>query len=145
VEDSNIKSKPLSTKIDGRFFINKFLQVITLLSDAKIKNSTGREVSSRWFGLSLPIICVLLLYAAIQPLFIAFAQWPKMTIAVLIAALGLKISFFMVLRYSLRHGLVLNYPVCLPLLKKRVNSIIENQTASFLYIVYRIKPISKKA
>jgi hypothetical protein len=85
------------------------------------------RMSSRWFGLSLPIICVLLLYAAIQPLFIAFAQWPKMTIAVLIAAFGLKISFFMVLRYSLRHGLVLNYLVCLPLLKKRVNSIIENQ------------------
>jgi hypothetical protein len=86
------------------------------------------RMSSRWFGLNLPITYVLLLYAAIQPLylFIHFAKLESMTIGVLVAALGLKVSFFLAIRTCLRRGALLNYFICLPLLRDRVNKIIEN-------------------
>lgn len=74
---------------------------------------------------------ILFVYASIQPLFIAFNQKAEVLkavqTAVLTAALGLKICFFLIVAHSLQSGKVFNYLFCFPFLKERVNSIFENQ------------------
>jgi hypothetical protein len=83
------------------------------------------------FGLPRWSILALFAYAAIQPLFIAFA----LDVAVLhmvqkstlVAALLLKICFFLIVVHSLRSGNLANYLICFPFLRDRVDSIFENQ------------------
>jgi hypothetical protein len=88
-------------------------------------------MDSKLFGLSPSLIGILFAYASIQPLFVAFAL--NVTIletfqtSVLTAALGLKVCFFLIVAHSLQSGRVLNYVVCFPFLKERVDSIFENQ------------------
>jgi hypothetical protein len=74
---------------------------------------------------------MLFTYASIQSLFIAFVQddpvLELVRTSVLNSALGLKICFFLIVAHSLQKGRMLNYLVCFPLLKERVDSIFENQ------------------
>jgi hypothetical protein len=83
------------------------------------------------FGLPRWTILALFAYAAIQPLFIAFALNVEVLNivqkATLAAALLLKICFFLIVAYSLQSGKVTNYLVCFPFLRDRVDSIFENQ------------------
>lgn len=83
------------------------------------------------FGLPRWSILALFAYAAIQPLFIAFglnvAVLNMVQKSTLVAALLLKICFFLIVVHSLRSGKLANYLVCFPLLRDRVDSIFENQ------------------
>jgi hypothetical protein len=89
------------------------------------------RMDSKLFSLPSRLIWMLFTYASIQSLFIAFAQndpvLQMVRTSVLTAALGLKICFFLIVAYSLQSGRMLNYLVCFPLLKERVDSIFENQ------------------
>lgn len=89
------------------------------------------KMDSKLFNLPSRLIWMLFTYAAIQPLYIAFAQQlpvlQMVKTSVLTAALGLKICFFLIVTHSLQSGRALNYLVCFPILKERVDSIFENQ------------------
>ena len=89
------------------------------------------RMDSKLFSLPLRLIWMLFAYASIQSLFIAFAQnapvLQMVKTSVLTTALGLKICFFLIVAHSLQSGRMLNYLVCFPLLKERVDSIFENQ------------------
>ncbi len=89
------------------------------------------RMDSKLFNLPSRLIWMLFTYASIQSLFIAFAQeapvLQMVRTSVLTAALGLKICFFLIVAHSLQSGKMLNYLVCFPLLKERVDSIFENQ------------------
>ena len=89
------------------------------------------RMDSKLFGLPWWLIGVLLAYASIQPLSIAFDLkvnvLEMVQTSVLTAALVLKICFFLVVAHSLQSGKVLKYLVCFPFLKERVDSIFENQ------------------
>lgn len=89
------------------------------------------RMDSKLFNLPSRLIWMLFTYASIQSLFIAFAQeadvLKTVRTSVLTAALGLKICFFLIVAHSLQSGKMLNYLVCFPLLKERVDSIFENQ------------------
>ncbi|HEX8146106.1 MAG TPA: hypothetical protein VF591_02800 [Pyrinomonadaceae bacterium] len=89
------------------------------------------RMDSKLFGLPWWLIGMLFAYASIQPLFIAFALNVRVLemvqTSVLTAAFGLKICFFLIVAHSLQGGKMLNYMVCFPLLRERVDSIFENQ------------------
>jgi hypothetical protein len=89
------------------------------------------RMDSKLFGLPWWLIGMLFAYASIQPLFIAFALNVRVLemvqTSVLTAALGLKICFFLIVAHSLQGGKMLNYMVCFPFLRERVDSIFENQ------------------
>lgn len=89
------------------------------------------RMDSKLFGLPSWSIGMLFAYASIQPLFVAFALnasvLSMVQTSVLTTALGLKICFFLIIARSLQNGSVLNYLVCFPFLKERVDSIFENQ------------------
>ncbi|MGB8506969.1 MAG: hypothetical protein WCD76_01060 [Pyrinomonadaceae bacterium] len=89
------------------------------------------RMDSTWFGLPSLIIGTLFAYASIQPLFVAFALndtvLKMVQMLVLLTALGLKICFFLIIAHSLQSGRALNYLICFPFLKDRVDSIFENQ------------------
>ena len=89
------------------------------------------RADSKLFGLPNWSIALLFTYASIQPLFVAFAlKMPVLEMvqtSVLTAALGLKICFFLIVLQSLQSGRALNYLVCFPFLRDRVDSIFENQ------------------
>lgn len=89
------------------------------------------RLDSKLIGLSTWLICILLAYSAIQPLSVVFHQHPAalqtIKTSVLLAALGFKICFFLIIFHSLQSGRILRYLVCFPFLNKRVDSIFENQ------------------
>ena len=89
------------------------------------------RMDSKLFGLPTWSIAMLFAYASIQPLFVAFALnatvLNMVRSSVLTAAFGLKICFFLIIARSLQNGSVLNYLVCFPFLRERVDSIFENQ------------------
>ena len=113
---------------DQKGFITLLAGITGTVSGLAIALVVAR-MCSRWFGLDGLTTCLLLLYAAIQPLsvFIQFAKLESMSIGVLIAALAFKIPFFLAIRASMRKGAMLNYFICLPLLRDQVNMIIENR------------------
>lgn len=89
------------------------------------------RLDSKLIGLHSFFISVLYVYAAVQPLFVAFEQPEKvfeviMTF-VLIFVFIFKIYFFYIIVYSLQTGRLLNYFLCFPTLAKRVDSIFANQ------------------
>lgn len=83
------------------------------------------------FGLPRWTIPTMFAYASIQPLFIAFALKVEVLNLVqtstLVAAFLLKICFFLIVAHCLQSGKVINYLVCFPFLRDRVDSIFENQ------------------
>lgn len=89
------------------------------------------RLDSKLIGLSSWLICILLAYSAIQPLSVVFHQHPAalqtIKTSVLLAALGFKICFFLIILHTLQSGRILRYLVCFPFLNKRVDSIFENQ------------------
>jgi hypothetical protein len=89
------------------------------------------RMDSKLFHLPLWSIGMLFAYASIQPLFVAFALNANVLnmvqTSVLTAAFGLKICFFLIIGRSLQNGSALNYLVCFPFLRERVDSIFENQ------------------
>jgi hypothetical protein len=89
------------------------------------------RMDSKLFGLPAWSIGMLFAYASIQPLFVAFALNANVLnmvqTSVLTTAFGLKICFFLIIARSLQGGSALNYLVCFPFLKERVDSIFENQ------------------
>jgi hypothetical protein len=89
------------------------------------------RLDSKLIGLSTWLICILLAYSAIQPLSVVFHQHPAalqtIKTSVLLAALGFKICFFLIILHSLQSGRIQRYLVCFPFLNKRVDSIFENQ------------------
>jgi hypothetical protein len=89
------------------------------------------RMDSKLFDLPARLIWMLFAYVSIQPLFIAFAQnlpvLQMVKASVLVSALGLKICFFLIVAHSLQSGRALNYLICFPFLKERVDSIFENQ------------------
>jgi len=89
------------------------------------------RLDSKLFRLRPPLVSILFIYAAIQPLFVVFELeklvFGTIETAVLLAAMGLKVSFFLIVAYALQSGKMLNYLVCFPFLKERVDSIFENQ------------------
>jgi hypothetical protein len=89
------------------------------------------RLDSKLFRLPSWSIALLFAYASIQPLFVAFAlKIPVLhtvQTSVLTAALGFKICFFLIIGHTLQSGMALNYLVCFPFLRDRVDSIFENQ------------------
>jgi hypothetical protein len=88
------------------------------------------RMDSKLFGLPFLLIGILFAYASIQPLFVAFALndtvLKLVQMLVLFTALLLKICFFLIIAHSLQSEKVLNYLICFPFLKERVDSIFEN-------------------
>jgi len=115
---------------DLRDYATVFDGVTGLLSAVVLALLIAR-MGSKLFNLPSRLIWMLFVYASIQSLFIAFAQnalvLQTVKASVLITALGLKTCFFLVVAHSLQSGRMLNYLVCFPLLKERVDSIFENQ------------------
>jgi hypothetical protein len=89
------------------------------------------RLDSKFISLSSSLICILFVYAGIQALSVVFnlpePVFKTMATFVLIAALGLKICFFLIIAHTLQSGRMLNYLVCFPFLRERVDSIFENQ------------------
>jgi hypothetical protein len=89
------------------------------------------RMDSKLFGLPAWSIGMLFAYASIQPLFVAFALnatvLNMVRTSVLTTAFGLKMCFFLIIARSLQNGSGLNYLVCFPFLRERVDSIFENQ------------------
>jgi hypothetical protein len=89
------------------------------------------RMNSKLFTLSAWPIAILFTYAAIQPLFVVFplndVVLENVQTVVLITALMLKVCFFLIIVHTLQSGKALNYVVCFPFLKERVESILENQ------------------
>lgn len=91
------------------------------------------RMDSKLFGLPpwSMSIWILFAYASIQPLFVAFALndviLNMVRGAVLVTALGLKICFFLIIAHSLQSRKAINYLICFPFLRDRVESIFENQ------------------
>jgi hypothetical protein len=91
------------------------------------------RMDSKLFGLPprSMAIWILFTYASIQPLFVVFALnvdvLHMVQTAVLVTVLGLKICFFLIVAHSLQSGKVINYLICFPFLRDRVESIFENQ------------------
>lgn len=89
------------------------------------------RLDSKLVRLRPPLISLLFIYSAIQPLFVVFELdkpvFRTIETAVLLAAMGLKVSFFLIITYALQSGKMLNYLICFPFLKERVDSIFENQ------------------
>lgn len=111
-------------------YVTVFDGVTGLLSAIVVALLIAR-MDSKLFSLPSRLIWMLFTYASIQSLFIAFAQnapvLQMVRTSVLTTALGLKICFFLIVAHSLQSGRMLNYLVCFPLLKERVDSIFENQ------------------
>jgi hypothetical protein len=111
-------------------YVTVFDGVTGLLSAIVLALLIAR-MDSKLFSLPSRLIWMLFTYASIQSLFIAFAQnlpvLQMVRTSVLTTALGLKICFFLIVAHSLQSGRMLNYLVCFPLLKERVDSIFENQ------------------
>jgi hypothetical protein len=118
------------TETDMRNYATVFDGVTGALSAVGLALLIAR-MDSKFFGLGSRLIGLLFAYASIQPLFVAFdlnvAVLKTVQTAVLLAALGLKICFFLIVAHSLQSGRVLNHLVCFPFLKERVDSIFENQ------------------
>jgi hypothetical protein len=125
-----IGSPKLLEESDMRSYATVFDGVTGTLSAVVLALLIAR-MDSKFFGLSPWLIGMLFAYAAIQPLFVAFALnvavLKMVQTSVLTTALGLKICFFLIVAHSLQSGKVLNYLVCFPFLKERVDSIFENQ------------------
>ncbi len=121
---------PKLTEAELRDYATVFNGVTGMLSAIVLALLIAR-MDSKLFSLPSRLIWMLFAYASIQTLFIAFAQNdPVLKVVrtwVLHSALGLKICFFLVVAHSLQTGKMLNYFVCFPLLKERVDSIFENQ------------------
>jgi hypothetical protein len=104
---------------------------VTGLLSAVVMALLIARMDSKLFNLPSHLIWMLFAYASIQALFIAFPQDVEVLKTVrtsaLTSALGLKVCFFLAVAHSLQNGNVLNYIVCFPLLKERIDSIFENQ------------------
>jgi hypothetical protein len=89
------------------------------------------RMDSKLFGLPMWSMGILFAYASIQPLFVVFALndavLGMVQTSVLLTAFLLKICFFLIITHSLQSGKALNYLLCFPFLKERVDSIFENQ------------------
>jgi preprotein translocase subunit SecG len=89
------------------------------------------RLDSKLIGLPSWLICVLYLYASVQPLFVIFAQqgsvYPEMETVILIFAFISKIYFFLIILYTLQTGRMLNYLFCFPELSRRVNQAIAHE------------------
>lgn len=87
------------------------------------------RIDSKIISLSSWVVSALFCYSAVQALSVVFdwESFQSLETATLIAALILKIYFFLVMIYILQTGKLLHYLVCFPFLDKRVDSIFENQ------------------
>jgi hypothetical protein len=123
-------SRGAATTETLRDYATMFDGVTGLLSAIVLALLIAR-MDSKLFSLPSRLIWLLFVYASIQSLYIVFAQTnPVLEMvreAVLHAALGLKICFFLIVAHSLQSGRMLNYLVSFPLLRERVDSVFENQ------------------
>lgn len=121
---------PTLSESDMRDYATVFNGVTGMLSAIVLALLIAR-MDSKLFGLPSWSIGMLFAYASIQPLIVAFALndavLRMVRTSVLIAALGLKICFFLIIAHSLQSGRALNYLISFPFLKNRVDSIFENQ------------------
>jgi hypothetical protein len=87
------------------------------------------RIDSKLIGLPSWLISILYLYAAIQPLFIAFDQPTEVFVIIktgaLIIAFILKLYFFLIILYTLQTGRMLNYFYCVNKLVKLVDDELE--------------------
>lgn len=81
------------------------------------------RMDSKLIGLPSWLICILYLYAAVQPLFFAFEVYPEIAAAVLIVVFIFKIYFFLIIMYVLQTGRMLNYFFCFPFLSRRLGHL----------------------
>jgi hypothetical protein len=108
------------------------------------------RLDSKFISLGSSLVRLLFVYAAIQALSVVFnlpePVFKTMATFVFIAALGLKVCFFLIILHTLQSGKMLNYLVCFPFLKERVDSIFENQfeirtsslgTHSFTFSIFK--------
>lgn len=111
-------------------YVTVFDGVVGTLSAITLALLIART-DSKLFGLPRWSIWLLFAYASIQPLYVAFALdeavLRAVKMSVLVAALGLKVCFFLIMAHSLQSGGALTYLCCFPFLKDRVDSIFENQ------------------
>jgi hypothetical protein len=115
---------------DLRGFATVFNGITGTLSGVALALLIAR-LDSKLFNLRSPLVLIMFAYAAIQPLFVVFELneqvFKTIEAVVLLTALGLKVSFFLVIMHTLQSGKMLNYLVCFPFLRDRVDSIFENQ------------------
>jgi hypothetical protein len=78
------------------------------------------RLDSKLIGLPSWLICILYLYAAVQPLFFAFEIFPPIATSVLIVVFIFKIYFFFIIMYTLQTGRMLNYFFCSPFVGRRL-------------------------
>ena len=81
------------------------------------------RLDSKLIGLPSWLICLLYLYAAVQPLFFAFEIFPQIAAAVLIVVFIFKIYFFLIIMYTLQTGRMLNYFFCFPFVARRLTHL----------------------
>jgi hypothetical protein len=90
------------------------------------------RLDSKLIGLPSYLIGLLYFYSAVQPLFAVFEQpgvFQIIQTSVLIIVFGFKVYFFLIIVYALQTGRMLNFLICFPQLKRRIEAIWENQFA----------------
>lgn len=94
------------------------------------------RLDSKLIGLPSWLICMLYIYAAVQPLFVVFEldtdPYKAIATAVLVVVFIFKIYFFLIIVYTLQAGRLFNYFLCSRVLNHHVDEQkeIDFQTAS---------------
>jgi len=88
------------------------------------------RLDSKLIGLPSLLVSFLYFYAAVQPLFVVFAQEGLVNeyikTFVLLAVFVSKIHFFLIIAFAMQTGRMLNYFYCFPTLNRRANSMFSN-------------------
>jgi hypothetical protein len=111
-------------------YVTLFNALSGLLNAVFLALLIGR-LDSKFIGLPSDLVSILYIYAAVQPLFVVFGL-PMFVNEVIktivfVTVLLFKIYFFFIIIYAFQTGRLLNYFLCFPELKNRVDSIFKNQ------------------
>lgn len=88
------------------------------------------RLDSKLIGLPSWLICILYVYAGVQPMFVVFELHPEVyagiKTAVLLVVFIFKIYFFLIIFYSLQTGRMFNYFFCSRILNEQVKKLKED-------------------
>lgn len=111
-------------------YITTFNCVSGLLNSVVLSLLIGR-LDSKLIGLSVGLVSILYVYAAVQPLFVVFSIPDKINenikTFVLLTVFSFKIYFFLIIVYILQSGRLLNYLCCFPTQHTAIDSIWGNE------------------
>jgi hypothetical protein len=111
-------------------YMTVFNGVSGILNAVVLSLLIGR-LDSKLIGLSVGLISILYVYAAVQPLFVVFVSPVQINenikTFVLLTVFSFKIYFFLIIVYILQSGRLLNYLCCFPTLHTFIDSIWGNR------------------